>query len=56
MVGPGHCPMISKYGSSLSKAVGPVDPFFLVVSSNPENQHFIWEQKEKYIKNLEHLL
>ena len=28
MVGPGHCPMISKYGPSLSKAV---DPFFLVV-------------------------
>ena len=26
MVGPGHCSMISKYGPSLSKAVGPVDP------------------------------
>ena len=25
MVGPGHCPMISKYGPSLSKAVGPVE-------------------------------
>ena len=31
MVGKGHCPMISKYGPSLSKAVGPVDPSFLVV-------------------------
>ena len=31
MVGPGHCPMISKYGPSLSKAVGPVDPIFLFV-------------------------
>ena len=31
MVGPGHCPMISKYGPSLSKAVGPVDPSFLAV-------------------------
>ena len=31
MVGPGQCPMISKYGPSLSKAVGPVDPSFLVV-------------------------
>ena len=31
MVGPGHCPMISKYGPSLSKAVGPVDPSFLGV-------------------------
>ena len=30
MVGPGHCPMISKYAPSLSKAVGPVDPSFLV--------------------------
>ena len=29
MVGPGHCPVISKYGPSLSKAVGPVDPTFL---------------------------
>ena len=28
MVGPGHCPMISKFGPSLSKAVGPVDPSF----------------------------
>ena len=25
------CPMISKYGPSLSKAVGPVNPSFLVV-------------------------
>ena len=25
---PGHCLMISKYGPSLSKAVGPVDPSF----------------------------
>ena len=31
MVGPGRCPMISKYGPSLSKAVGPVDPSFLGV-------------------------
>ena len=31
MVGPGHCPLISKYGPSLSKAVGPVDPSFLVL-------------------------
>ena len=33
MVGPGHCPMISKYGPSLFKAVGPVDPSFLVVKN-----------------------
>ena len=35
MVGPCYCPMISKYGPSLSKAVGPVDPFFLVVKKSP---------------------
>ena len=34
MMGPGHCPMISKYGPSLSKAVGPVDPSFLVVKKS----------------------
>ena len=30
MVDQGHCPMISKYGTSLSKAVGQADPSFLV--------------------------
>ena len=39
MVGPGHCPMISKYGLSLSKAVGPVDPSFLVVKKNLFNKN-----------------
>ena len=34
MVAPGHCPMISKYGPSLSKAVGPVDPSILVVKKS----------------------
>ena len=34
MVGPGHCPMISEYGPSHSKAVGPVDPSFLVEKSH----------------------
>ena len=34
MVGLGHCPMISKVGPSLSKAVGPVDPSFLVVKKS----------------------
>ena len=33
-VGLGHCPMISKYGQSLSKAMGPLDPFFLVVNKS----------------------
>ena len=40
MVGPGHCPMISKYGPSLSKAVGPVDPFFLVVNISHFNKKY----------------
>ena len=34
MVGPVHCPMISKYGPLLFKAVGPVDPSFLVVKNH----------------------
>ena len=34
MVGLGHCPMISKYGPSLFKAVSPVDPSFLVVKKS----------------------
>ena len=37
MEGPRHCPMISKYGPSLSKAVGPVDPSFLVVKKSHFN-------------------
>ena len=40
MMGPGHCPMISKYGSSLSKAVGPVDPSFLVVRKYHFNKKY----------------
>ena len=39
MVGPGHCPMTSKYGSSISKAVGPVDPSFLVVKKSHFNKN-----------------
>ena len=39
MVGPGHCPMISKYGPSLSKAVGPVDPSFLVLKKSHFNKN-----------------
>ena len=39
MVGPGHCPMISKYGPSLSKAVGPVDPSILAVKKSHFNKN-----------------
>ena len=41
MVGPGHCPMISKYGPSLSKEVGPVavDRSFLVVKNSHLNKN-----------------
>ena len=31
---PGHCRIISKYGPSLSKTVGPVDPSYLVVKKS----------------------
>ena len=37
MVGPGHCPMISKYGPSPS---GPVDPSFLVVKKSHYNKKY----------------
>ena len=40
MLGPGHCPMISKYGPSLSKAVGPVDSSFLVVKKSHFNKKY----------------
>ena len=39
MVGPGHCPMILKYGPSLSKAVGPVDPSFIAVKKSHFNKN-----------------
>ena len=39
MVGPGHCPMISKYGPLLSKAVGPVDLSILVVKKSHFNKN-----------------
>ena len=38
MVGPGHCPMISKYGPSLSKAMGPVDLSLLVLKISHFNK------------------
>ena len=41
MVGPDHCPMISKYGPSLSKAVGPVDPSFLIVKKSHFNKKYL---------------
>ena len=40
MVGPGHCPMISKYGPSLSKAEGPVEPSFLDVKKSHFNKKY----------------
>ena len=40
MLGRGHCPMVSKYGSSLFKAVGPVDPSFLVVKKSHFNKKY----------------
>ena len=49
MVGPGHCPMISKYGPSLSKAMGPVDPSFLVVKKSHLNKIFILQLHVLYV-------
>ena len=40
IVGTGHCAMISKYGPSLSMAVGPVDPSFLVVKISHFNKKY----------------
>ena len=40
MVGLGHCHMNSKYGPSLSKAVGPVDLSFLVVKKSHFNKEY----------------
>ena len=34
----GHCPMISKYGPSLSKAVGPLDLSFLEMKKSHFNK------------------
>ena len=39
MVGQGHCPLMSKYGPSLLKAVGPVDPSFLIVKKSQFNEN-----------------
>ena len=39
MVGPGDCPMISKYGPSLSTALGLGDPSFLVVKKSHFNKY-----------------
>ena len=51
MVGPGHCPMISKYGPSLSKAVGPADPSFLVVKKSHfnKNAHLTASQQKVHV-------
>ena len=55
-VGPGHCPMISKYGPSLSKAVGPVDPCFLVVKKSHFNKKiFILQRVYKLYKQKVHV-
>ena len=40
MVDPGHCPVVSKYGPSLSKVVGPVDTCFLVVKKSHFNKKY----------------
>ena len=39
IVGPSHCPMVAKYGPSLSKTVSPVDPSFLAVKKSYFNKN-----------------
>ena len=55
MVGPGHCPMISKYGLSLSKAVGPVDPSFLVVKNLTLTKYSQYGESMNSTKQKEHV-
>ena len=56
MVDPGHYPMISKYGPSLSKAVGPVDPSFLGVKKSHFNKKiFILQQVYELHKQKVHV-
>ena len=56
MVGPGHCPIISKYGQSLSKEVGLVDPFFLVVKKSHFNKKYSsYSEPTNFTKQKVHL-
>ena len=55
MVGPGHCPMISKYGPSLSKVVGPVDPSFLVVKKSHFNKNIHYRESTNSTKQKVHV-
>ena len=50
MVGPGHCSMVSKYDPSLSKAVSPVDPIFLVVKNLTLIKIFILQRVYELLK------
>ena len=52
MVGLGHWPMIAKYGPSLSKAVGPVDPSFLVLKKSHFNKNMYLTVSMNYEKLL----
>ena len=55
MVGPGHSPMISKYGPSLSKAVGPVDPTFLVVNKYHLKKYSSYSGSTNFTKQKVHV-
>ena len=56
MVGRGHCPMISKYGPSLSKAVGQVDPSFLVVKKSHFNKNIYGTVSLRTPQNIKYML
>ena len=54
MVGPGLCPTISKYGQSLSKAMGPVDPSFLVVKNSLYYKYSSYSESTNSTKQIVH--
>ena len=56
MVGPGHCPMISKYDPPLSKAVGPVDLSFLVVKKFYFDKKDSSELNKTVLNTVKHVL
>ena len=55
MVSPGHCPMISKYGPSLFKAVGPRDPPFSCEKSHFNKKYSSYSESTNSIKQKVHV-
>ena len=51
MVELGHCPVMSIYGLSISKVVGPVDPLFLVVKKSQFNKNIYLKESLRTPQN-----